>query len=357
MKQCSLCSRVRIDNNLWCQEPYCPAERAPIRLQTGDFVGELEIIKWVTTLPAATLYQARQSGLPVLLKLAHPGLEDKLKREAIFLQTHSHPGLPQLLSAHSDSTVVTHPYGKVTLRGQVLAYAIFASSDGRTARELLLRNAQPWHRHTGWIIAGLADTIAYLHDCGLYHLALSPEVVLVRWDSQRIPRPLLVDLGIAAVYEDIGRYWRPQLVTPSYLVPELRQKQPAGPQSDVFGLGLMLHEMLSGERNRSFASSSIVERAKMQSVTQVQEIARPDLRGLPHLATRSTHPAREYRPADVLVFANELLAYIPTVPSEKHKNRLRNHILRAVAVLALMISVVCLLAILLDIVIHRWSPM
>ncbi len=343
MKQCSLCSRTRTDNNLWCQEPRCPAEWTPTRMRPGDFLGELRIIKWVSTLPSAMLYQARQSGVKVLLKVANPGFEEKLKREALFLQRHNHPTLPRLLPAHTDASIEEYPYGKVAVQGQVHTYAIFTNFPGRTLQEWLLRNSQPWHRHVGWIVASLADVVAYLHDCGLYHLTLSPTVVMVRCDEQNVIRPLLVDLGICAAFEDIGRYWQPQLTVLSWMAPELCLRQPISPQTDVYGLGLLLQRMLSGETigtNHLVNTATSIHRA--DSITKHK--FRPDLQGLPQLAQRSI--SVDDRPADVLQFANELLSYTPIFPSEKRNSSLQNHLLLAISLAGLGLSALILLAIL-----------
>ena len=55
MKECSLCQRARLDDNLWCQEKRCPAEDAPLRLRAGDRMG------FIAEKPLATLRERVQT--------------------------------------------------------------------------------------------------------------------------------------------------------------------------------------------------------------------------------------------------------------------------------------------------------
>jgi serine/threonine protein kinase len=329
--------------------PECPAENAPIRLRAGDFLGEIKIVKWLATLPAATLYHAQQSETAVLLKVAHHTHEDKLKREALFLQNHTHPALPHLLPAHSDTSLITHPYGKSAHRGQILTYILFEESQAQPLREILLRNPQPWYRLTGWLMVNLADVLGYLHDCGLYHLSLSPDLLLVRFDNQNVPRPLLVDLGVAAAYEDTTRYWRPQYVPTGYIAPEIRQRQPVSESTDVYGLGLMLYELLAGQPAYLLEQPGrlVPEKALAQRVGQPVE--RPDLSGLPQLAEWATREEKKDRPSNILIFANELLAHMPPVPAEKQRKTVGNYIFWVATLLAVLFSIMLLIALLMGI--------
>jgi serine/threonine protein kinase len=326
MKQCSLCAHTRADGNLWCQQPACPAENTVNRLRPGDFVGELEINKWVATLPSATVYRAKRANEMVLLKVAHPGFAEKLKREARFLISHSHPGLPQLLAAHSGTTVAEHPYGRITIYGQLFTYLLFADVEGRTLtlEEWLTRNPQPWQRDVGWIMSALTDTLAFYHYCALYHFGLSPGIILLRFDSQGIPRPVLLDLGLCAPFEDVGRYWQPQLVDPYYTAPELRLRQPLSQQTDLYGLGVILQVMLTGLNGK-------------------QSLSRSDLRELPQLAQWAMSVKMSERPLTCIEFANKLLSIIPPLPSEKKAKSIRKQFLQGLLMITMFVALLSLL--------------
>ncbi|MGD9583765.1 MAG: tetratricopeptide repeat protein [Lysobacterales bacterium] len=89
------------------------------------------------------------------------------------------------------------------------------------------------------------DAVAYAHGQMIAHLDLKPGNVLVSAEAV----PMLLDFGIArslsgaAPGEDGG----PTALTPSYASPEQLRGQPAGVASDVYALGLMLFELLTGD--------------------------------------------------------------------------------------------------------------
>jgi eukaryotic-like serine/threonine-protein kinase len=86
-----------------------------------------------------------------------------------------------------------------------------------------------------------------VHQEGVYHLDLKPDNVMVTGDG----RIVLVDFGSAR--QDLSAMSSSQksstmAFTPDYAPPELLSGQPVGAESDLFELGMMLHEMLTGSR-------------------------------------------------------------------------------------------------------------
>src|SRR5215211_5660094 len=113
---------------------------------------------------------------------------------------------------------------------------------------MLIKNPQPWYQHASWLTVSLADLLAFLHIKGQrLHLNINPDVVLVRTDAQGIPRPMLVDLGALEEQGAVNSQWVKEYALPAYTAPELLERNPVSSvQSDVYGLGLMLYEMLAG---------------------------------------------------------------------------------------------------------------
>ncbi|MFM8319959.1 MAG: hypothetical protein ACKOC5_03505, partial [Chloroflexota bacterium] len=205
MKQvCLHCSRQAPLGSLWCLEAACAADDKPALLEPGTALGEIEVTRMLSVLPSATLYAAERRGPAqperVLLKVAHAGQDERLKREARLLarlQARTrHPALPWLLPAHSQAGTAHYPYGKSVAGGMPFYYAVFRYLDGEPLSSMLLDNAQPWYQHAGWLALALADALALLHAGGVLHLALSPPGILVRFDQDGIPRPVLLDLGV-----------------------------------------------------------------------------------------------------------------------------------------------------------------
>lgn len=257
MKQvCLVCERSAVDRNLYCQDVHCPAELSPLILDYGELLGDIEIVKLLTVLPSSALYAARRHGEDVLLKVAHPGRAhtQRLEREARFLsaippQTRV-PHLPRLLPPYIDASITTTPYGKIVLNGLLLYYVVFAHLPGEPLRDILRQTPHLWINHVVCIAADVAAAMTLFQSQGYLHLALSPESVLVQFDPRKPqPRVTLIDLGLCCELPDFGRFWYPEVVAPMYTAPELIAASPnvLKYRTDVYGLGLLLYEMLVGE--------------------------------------------------------------------------------------------------------------
>jgi serine/threonine protein kinase len=155
-----------------------------------------------------------------------------LRREARVGATVRHPHLVRLL----DARVAQPPYFLVM---ELLA--------GETLRERLRREYRLDRRAALWVVRQTAEALAALHRAGCVHGDVKPDNVR------------LVDAG-TAVLVDLGFAHRPGenaellqqgyvLGTADYLAPELCAAVPdADQRADVFSLGVMLFELLTGER-------------------------------------------------------------------------------------------------------------
>src|SRR5215207_3460125 len=178
---------------------------SPTVLEHGDWLGNIEIVKPMIVLRSAVLYEARHQQKKVLLKVAHPGPQnrERLKREAEFLQQtqgkkEQTGHLPALLPPYANTDIERDAYGKVVLQGHLLYYCLFEHFAGEPLRDILAKNVQMWVYHIGWVMTNLAITVAFLQSKGKFHFGLSPDCVLMRLDEESdAPHILLFDLGIA----------------------------------------------------------------------------------------------------------------------------------------------------------------
>jgi eukaryotic-like serine/threonine-protein kinase len=154
-------------------------------------------------------------------RLDDPKLRRRLEREGHLLRRLTHP---HILRGYDvipgpPSAVVTE-----TLRGATLEH-LLETSRRLTAAEAAVLGMQ------------LCSAVAYLHDQGYLHLDLKPSNVVV--DAGRA---ILVDLSIA---RKPGR-GIPGLGTWAYLAPEQALGDQLGPAADVWGIGVVLFEALTG---------------------------------------------------------------------------------------------------------------
>jgi serine/threonine protein kinase len=170
----------------------------------------------------------------VAVKLFRGDVADQLQRHEEEMRTLArlaHAGLVTVFDAGTDDE---------TQR----PYLVMQLVEGSTLAEQLRRGPLPAMR-TAQIGASLADALAYVHQQGLVHRDVKPANVLIGTDA----RVHLADFGIARIV-DSAHVTRTGdvLGTPAYFAPEQVSGEPVGPPADVYALGLILLECLTGQR-------------------------------------------------------------------------------------------------------------
>ncbi|MCA1713167.1 MAG: serine/threonine protein kinase [Actinobacteria bacterium] len=150
--------------------------------------------------------------------------------EARLLARLSHPGLVPVYDAGTDE--IGAPY------------VVMELVDGETLADPIRRGPIPPDQVAS-IGGRLADALAYVHEQGLVHRDVKPANVLLGKDG----RVRLTDFGIARLV-DAAKVTATGLTvgTASYLSPEQVTAEPVGPPADVYALGLVLLECLTGKR-------------------------------------------------------------------------------------------------------------
>ncbi len=100
------------------------------------------------------------------------------------------------------------------------------------------------------ILLPVADAVAAAHRLGIVHRDLKPDNIFLEDDGMGYIRPKLLDFGISRASERESGQVRTGVIagTPEYLSPEHAQGFRAGPASDVWSLGIVLFECITGTR-------------------------------------------------------------------------------------------------------------
>jgi eukaryotic-like serine/threonine-protein kinase len=216
-----------------------------------------------------------------VLGIEHASAQDSLerfRREARSVARLSHPNLVQL-----------YDLGK-SLDGRV--YLAMDLCEGETLDARLRSGAVGWREAAGIAIEA-ASALEAAHAAGLVHRDLKPQnLMLARSATDRRAPPVvkLLDFGLAtALTEGEGRPASAKqralhgfaiFGTPEYMAPEQVAGEPVDGRADVYALGCVLYEMLTGERAFD-GSSSVVVMGKQLKETPLPARVRAPSRKIP----------------------------------------------------------------------------
>jgi serine/threonine-protein kinase len=206
-------------------------------LDKGAVVCGYEIMEPIGSGGLSQNYKARSpDGTFVTLKfpstelVGDPATYERFLRELKIGQKLSHPAIPRALSINENKT------------GPCLALEYI---EGKSLRKLLLEDAPLSLEQSLDFISQLAEAVSYLHSHGVYHRDLKPENIIV--DSNG--KIHIVDFGIALLQGARRVTWQnlsDALGTPDYMAPEQIQGKRGDARTDLYALGILLYEMLTG---------------------------------------------------------------------------------------------------------------
>ena len=186
----------------------------------------------------STVYKAHDSLLEryVALKVLHQQYNEdedfveRFKREARSVAQLQHPNIVTVIDRGEED-------GR--------QYIVFEFIDGENLKELVVRKGRLDVRDALEIAHEIAGGLAFAHENGLIHRDVKPQNVLLNGDGRAkvtdfgIARSLDVEHGVTQTGTILG--------TSNYLAPEQATGQPVDAHTDVYSLGIVLYEMITGE--------------------------------------------------------------------------------------------------------------
>jgi serine/threonine-protein kinase len=244
--------------------------------QPGAHVGPYRLVRELGSGGMGVVWLAERSdGLvrrPVALKLPHgawrrAGLAERMAREREILASLTHPHIARLYDA--GVTDAGQPYLAIEyVEGERID--VYCRGHG-VELESKLR-----------LFTQVVRAVAYAHEKLVVHRDLKPANILVTQDGY----VRLLDFGIAKLLDDGAAHqditeMSGRALTPDYASPELIRGEPIGVASDVYSLGVLLYELLSGARPHTLnrdASFALPQVAAAREPGRPSDVAPPGLR-------------------------------------------------------------------------------
>jgi tRNA A-37 threonylcarbamoyl transferase component Bud32 len=187
----------------------------------------------------------------------HPEVRERARREAALLQRLDHPNIVKVYDINTEADGVA----------MIMEYL-----DGPTLADLI--NQEKLIRHDAalnlTIMRELCRAVACLHDHGIVWRDPKPSNVIITTTG----RVVLFDLNIARS----GRSTVTQVAigTPSYMSPEQARGEVVDAQSDIFGLGAILYEIVTGRRAFAGDTFEVLEAIRSRDVSMPSDLATID---------------------------------------------------------------------------------
>jgi len=270
---------------------------------TGTTLGPYQVLDSIGAGGMATVYKAYQPGLDrfVALKVlspahaAEPGFRERFMREAKAIANLHHPNILPVYDFGQD---------------QGYHYLVERYVEGSRTLKDLMATSLSLSQATD-LIAQVAAALDHAHARGIVHRDIKPSNVLMDGEWA-----LLSDFGLAKMTESSVRLTGTGvgIGTPAYMSPEQGQGLPVDRRSDIYSLGIVLFEMLTGQIPHDAETPFAII---LKRITEPMPLPRALNPSIPEAVERVILKALAKDPADRFASAGELASALRAAPLPK----------------------------------------
>ncbi len=191
------------------------------------------------------------------------------------------------------------------------AYIAMELLRGKDLRQLLAMGWRPTPAQAALIVRRVADAISYAHHKGVIHRDLKPANIFMVGRTQ----PRVLDFGIARIRQagvespgdGLSRFGEVVGGSPYYMAPEQIRRDPVDRRADVYALGVILYELLTGRRAFGGADLDAIHQSVLQGVVRpAHEVNREAPQALSEIAARAMSRDLVQRTRSARVLSQEL---------------------------------------------------
>jgi eukaryotic-like serine/threonine-protein kinase len=259
---------------------FCPRDGASLRAPTnpGDLVGQViadryHVLRKLGEGAMGQVYLAEhvKMGRECAVKVMHPALLNDADAVSRFNREASNASR----IVHSNVATV-FDFGETP---DGITYLAMEYVDGGSVGALLRREGMLAVPRAVGLARQMADALAAAHDLGIVHRDLKPENVMVTRGRSGRESVKVVDFGIAKAAGQAQHVTQTGLVigTPDYMSPEQLGGAEADARTDVYALGCILYEMLTGEKPFAGPGGEVVAVRRLIEPSGPPSLLRPDL--------------------------------------------------------------------------------
>jgi eukaryotic-like serine/threonine-protein kinase len=287
-------------------QPMASADGRGHALVTLD--GRYHVLERIAAGGMGEVYRAQDAVLAreVAIKVLHrslasdQGFVDRFRREARAAATLNDPNI-----------VAVYDWGAV----DGIYYMVMEYVQGRSLRELLNALEKLSPSQAAEVLRQTLAALEHAHARGIVHRDLKPENILITNDGV----VKLTDLGLARAFAD-AKNTRAGAVTGTvqYLAPEQIRGEPADPRSDLYSLGIVAYELLTGELPYTGETPMAIAYQHLSDRVPAPSRSAPEIGAdLDGFVLSATDPDRELRPESAAAMRADLASFAGSLPPSR----------------------------------------